>query len=543
MFRKFFKKIPGVRFLYRFLINLFYNYKNAFRHLTDWLSKNLKRKKYNSINKAIENWSFDNDFSDLLKFAKDDYHYLEEIGNRLIREDKKNPKGYALIKACYEYKPKKSLYDVGLTSLAVGNELLDKGNLQEARLFFLSLQKIFPEIYDPYAILYDMIYLKQTAYRNAPYHARNKNEKKPLILSFIIWGDKYITFFNDYCIPSLLAEGNLPAVAKLRDISVDIYAHRQDITKIKKQTLFKSFSDLCNINFIEFQQDLVTCEGYKRNDSAFRYNIYGGFHHLSIERARTIRADVMCLGPDNIYSDGSFLNYVKFIDNGYNAVLFTSTRAQAEFLKPVLDAMKDPNTGALSITSDEMVSFSAKYIHHSFLQYICKDNMTPVWRSGFFIPYKHGFYIRSYHYHPVIISAAAIDSSKEIYWNYTTVDNNLIYALFKKSNSLGTIKVIEDSRDGIMLDIAYGSPELHRQDMVKFTDEFLDITRSHFNEHNFWNFKFTVNYRMENEISSVRAYLYDKNGILLPVDFPLTKTNEDTKKRLDDWYNSKMYIR
>jgi hypothetical protein len=526
-------------FLYRFSKDFFHNYSNRFKHLANLLSKNLKRNKYNSINKAIENWNFNDDFKILQKFMEYDYDYFEAIGNRFIKEDKKNPKGYAFIKACYEYKRKKSLCDVGPNSLAVGNELLDKGNLTEARLFFFSMKKIFPEIYEPYAILYDMIYLKQKEYREAPNYKYTKNEKKMLILSFSVWGDKYIKFFNNYCIPCILADGNLPAVAKLRNISIDIYAHSQDIIKIKSQTLFKSLSDLCNINFIEFQQKLVTCEGYKRNDSAFRYNIYGGFHHLSIERARSIGADVMCLGPDNIYSNGSFFNYVKFIEEGYNAVFFTATRVQSEFLEPVLDTIKDLNSGTLPITSDEMVNFSTQYIHHSFLQYIVTDKNTPVWRSAFFIPYKHGFYIRSYHYHPVIISALILDRSKEFNWNYRPVDSNLKQVLFFEPKNLETIKVIEDSRDGIMCDLAYGSPGLHNQNITKFSDEFLDMTFNNFNDHHFWNFKFTVNYRMENEIKNIRAYLYNKDGKLVPTNFPLTKIIDDLKKRIDDWYNKK----
>ncbi len=532
MFKRVLKKIPGVLLLYV----MGRRFTSVFIRKCNCLASYQKKLERQNFERNVEKWNFDQSFSDLIILAAYDRDYLENKGNKLIKENNANPKGYALIQACLNHKPEPNHYNVGLHSLAIGNELVSKGRLKEARDFFLSLQKIFPEIYEPYAILYNILYLKQEEYRAAPTYTRPR-QKKSLLLSFSLWGDKYIQFFNDYCIPCMMAEGNLPAVSKRRSIYVDLYAHREDILKLKELDMFESFSALCEINFIEFPKHLVTCEGYKGNDAAFRYNIYGGFHHLSIERARSMEADIICLGPDNIYSDGSFLNYVKFIDEGYSAVLFTSTRAQAEFLLPVLDTMKNPSTKALSITSDEMVEFSAQYINHNFLQYIVTDDMTPVWRSGFFIPYNHGFYIRAFHYHPVIISSAALDRSKDFHWNYTTADCNLITVLFPDKKEWDNIKVITDSKDGIMLDVAYASPGMHHQDTTAFNEEYMDKTRNQFNENQYWNFKFIVNYRMDKEMSGVRAYIYDKEQKLIPKEFPLTVAIEDIRTRINNWYD------
>jgi hypothetical protein len=481
--------------------------------------------------RGIRRWNFSRPFSELLKLAEYNHNCVNSVSKQITRRDKTNPKGHALAQACYLIHPTEGHYDVGLHSLSIGTELVQKGKLKQARDFFLALHKIFPDIYEPYVLLYDLIYLRQEAYRAAP-EQRRAGQLKPLILSFSIWGESYIRLFCNYCIPTLMAEGNLPAVSKLRNISVDICAHSADIEIIKHQEVVKTLSEICTIHFVEFPESLVTCEGYKRNDFNFRYNIYGGFHHLSIERARSIGADVMCLGPDNIYSNGSFLYYVQCIDNGFTAVLFNATRAQAEFLIPLLDTMKDPDSGALTINSDEMVYFSTQFIHHSFMQYVVSDIQMPIWRSAFYIPYTHGLYIRGYHLHPVIIAAAAIDRSKDIRWNYMTVDADLTTTIFSDPNS---VKVITDSRDGIMLDIAYGSLGMHDQVNMEFSEDYLDKTRAHFNELHLWNFQFKVNYRMEKPIHSVRCYLYDENGVLQSKEFPLNTTIEDILKRTDRW--------
>ncbi len=484
---------------------------------------------------AVEQWNFGNSFSDLLALAALDHDYLERIGNRLVQQDRTNPKGYAVIQACCLHKPKPGHYDVEVTSQSVGIELIAKGKLKEARTIFLSLQKIFPESSEPYVLLYDLVYAMQEKYRVMPNPISHRN-KKPLLLSFTVWGDKYIQLFNDYCIACMMAPGNLPAVAKIRDIYVDIYAPRVDIEKIKKQSMFNLFSKLCEINFVEFPERLVTCEGYKTNGAAFRYNIYGAFHTVSIERARTMGADVICLGPDNIYSDGSFFKYATFIDQGYDAVLFTSTRAQGEFLLPVLDRMRDPSTHVLAITSDEIVDFSTQYIHHDFLQYIVTDHMMPEWLSGFFIPHSHGLTIRSFHYHPVILSAGAINRSKNLKWNYTPLDGDLMTRLFPDTNDWNRIKVITDSRDGVMLDVAYGNPELQFHKPMEFNEKYVTKTSDRFGYNHFWNFQFTVNYCMEKEMNSVQGYVYENDGTLKPKKFPLISAMDDIAECLDRWY-------
>jgi len=496
------------------------------------ISKSISHYKNYVTERGIRRWNFSRPLSELIELADYNHECMQRASARLIQQEKTNPKGYALAQACYLSYPTEGHYDVGLHSLSIGVELVQQGKLKEARDFFLALDAIFPDIYEPFTLLYDFIYVRQEAYRTSPTPLQ-AGQLKPLILSFSIWGERYIKLFCNYCVPTLLAVGNLPAVAKFRNISVDIYAHAADIEKIKQQDIVKALLGICEIHFVEFPERLVTCEGYKRNDSNFRYNIFGGFHHLSIERARSIGADVMCLGPDNIYSDGSFLHYVQCIDKGFNAVLFNATRAQAELLMPLLDEMKDPTSGTLNINSEEMVYFSTQFIHHSFMQYVVSGTKMPVWRSTFYVPYTNGLYIRGFHLHPVIIAAEAIDRSKEIHWNYMTVDADLIASLFSDGKN---IKVITDSRDGIMLDITYGSPGLHEQAMVEFSEEYLDKILSYFKQAHLWFFQFTVNYWMEKPIHSVVCYLYDENGVLQPKEFPITTTIEEIMKRTDLWF-------
>ena len=530
LLKNYLKKIPFVTLLYRFTLATLKLPKRIFRKIINILT--LKKRK--QFEKLLKNWSFDDNFSDLVNLTDKNYGLALEMARKLTAEDRYNPIGYALLNACYELNSNKEHENLGIRSRAIGIELVSQGRLKEGADFFQKLYNLFPTLYEPYALLFSTIHARREEYIKNLQPALD-DQKKRLVLSFMVWGDKYLKIFNDYCIPTLLAPGNLPSVSENRDISIDIYAHKEDIKKLKEMDAFESLAKLCKIDFIEFPERLVTCEEYTNRNADFRYTIYGAFHHLSIEKASFIGADVMCLGPDNVYSDKSFSNYVRLLDKGYDAVLFTATRVQAEFILPALDKIKDQKNKVLQISSDKMVEMAAQYIHHSFFYFIVTNTKTPISRSGFFIPYEHGFHIRSFHYHPVIISARALKNNTT--WNYmTTVDDSLIVRLFPNAEYWSKLKVITDSRDGIMLDIAYKSTELPNKQLTDLNETYLDQVSERFNENQLWNFQFTVNYQMDKKLERIRAFLYDQDGSLEPKEFPITPDAENIKNLIENWY-------
>ncbi len=54
----------------------------------------------------------------------------------------------------------------------------------------------------------------------------------PLMINAIVWGDAYLDALFTYCLPSLLAPGNLPAVARDREIIFDFYTRERDRPRI-----------------------------------------------------------------------------------------------------------------------------------------------------------------------------------------------------------------------------------------------------------------------------------------------------------------------
>lgn len=483
--------------------------------------------------RKIISWNFRQSFLVLTKYAKIKPELSYEIGNELIIENPYNAKGYALLAASLRAKPKEGHYDIALHSLSIGNRLIKEGKLEIGVEFYKCLKNIFPDIFHPYFTLYNLIFEKQKKYRSLTFNQKFK--KKIIIISFSVWGDQYIFLFMNYSIPSMLAKGNIPKIAENRCIQIDIFTTLEDKNKIERHDNFINLKNFCNINFIIFPTSLIKSEEYSRNSDELRYMIYGGFHHLSIERARAYKADIMCLGPDNVHSNDSLGNYVKFLDEGYPIVLFTAIRGQAEFLEIEFDKLKN-NNGTLEISANEMVNLSTKFIHHDFLKYIVLSDKVAEWQSQFFIPNKKGFYIRGFHLHPVVISSQVI--KKQIDWDFSTADNTMIHTLFPNKKNWEKFKVICDSSEGIMIDMTYKQSGT-KNSKVNIDENYLNKISNSFNNNHLWNFRHQIYYNTNKKIENISSFILDKNGNLNLVSYKISMKSKKVKKIIIDWYKKR----
>merc|ERR1711991_461626 len=109
------------------------------------------------------------------------------------------------------------------------------------------------------------------------------------------------------------------------------------------------------------------------------------------------------------------------------------------------------------------------------MQYVVTSEQMPPWRSAFFIPCKTGLNIRCYHYHPAIISSKLLEKTDGVEWNYSTLDSNTMEVLCPDESEWEKLKVIDNSDDCVMLDIAFGYPDLPATELNQvFNREYFD---------------------------------------------------------------------
>ena len=454
-----------------------------------------------------------------------------------IGNDEYMSSAYAVMGKALRIKGDHKEYDrIAILVRDKGLALIGRGELARGAAFFFRAAKEFFDVCHGYALLYRQLDEMTNAYRAQAMPSTSNAGRRRLIIAFAVWGDRYIDLLTRYFIPSILSPNNLPELSRIRDVSLDIYTPPNFIPAIKVSASYRQLLRYAKVDFIEFPLEIITQPEYTRFP-AYRYYIYGGFHHLSIEHARAINADVICIAPDGVHSDGAFTNYARFVDQGYKAVLFTSMRGQAETLAPILDSMRDEDTQSLTLPSRTLVALSAAHVHHNFKRFILtKGNRgIPPGLSLMFFPNSHGFYIRCFHIHPIILAADAIKNN--IAFDYFTVDSNSLLRMFPTPGSWKDVKVIQDSDDGIMLDLTYTYEE-ETYPECEFAPQQLLRQLPGYRANHFWHFSHRIVYHTDEVIDAIGTFDRKPDGSIERKFLPVSSAIDIKDDELAAWFEA-----
>jgi hypothetical protein len=417
-----------------------------------------------------------------------------------------------------------------------GLALIEKGELAQGAAFFRQVAHAFPDTCRGLSILYERMNAITEFYRRRRSKRINRSTRRSIIISLSVWGKSHVDLFMRYFVPSILSANNLPALSRVRRVEFDIYTIKEDIGRIKATPAYRKLKRYAKVNFMEFPTALLTCREYNELPG-FKHRLFGGFHHTSIEHARAENADLMSVAPDGIYSDGALSSYARFIDQGCKAVLITGMKAQAEPLLPILDSMRDRTTQSITLPPRALVALNAAYVHHDFKRFIMTKGNTgiPPGLSLLFFPNPHGFYGRCFHLFPIVLSADAV--KKDIAFDYFTLDSNSLTRIFPGPETWKDIKVIDDSDDGVMLDLAF-SYEEPTFEPCEFSPEQLIRQLPGYRANHFWHFGHRIVYRADRPIDAVGTFNRKSDGTLERIFLPVSSAIDIADDKLADWFEA-----
>lgn len=204
---------------------------------------------------------------------------------------------------------------------------------------------------------------------------------KPVLIGMTCYGDHIDTFLN-VCLPSLMAEGNLPSLAKERDIMFSIHTKKEDLSRL--------------MGCVEYRWG-ITCDATESE----KYSQLGYHQNSDLQKAKKLGADYICLMPDYVYSENCFRGILKALDRGHKAIgrLVVSTK-----MEPMLSALK-PN-----ISAKELATLSLMHIHSRIRNWLITPTGYPATHVIAYVG-KDTLSMHSPHIHPVYIANEVIKSS------------------------------------------------------------------------------------------------------------------------------------
>lgn len=227
---------------------------------------------------------------------------------------------------------------------------------------------------------------------------------KGIYIPVAVCGERYVDRWLRYALPTLLAPGNLPALAQSYRIKLLLCSTHKDLQRLLASPLMTAARDIMGVRTIPLAQSMAELAP-KIQFNVQKFNLMNVCHNYGVELAWQDDYGLVCGLGDAIYTDGSFKEVARHISAGKRAVISQGLDIRQEPLDVLLEqnGVKrnefslpiPPRTfariaaQALHPVAQSMIWTSERFTHHPSVLY---------WPLG-----GHGVLVRGFHLYPVFL--------------------------------------------------------------------------------------------------------------------------------------------
>lgn len=270
------------------------------------------------------------------------------------------------------------------------------------------------------------------------------------VLGSIVWGDAFIEKFMNYHVASLLAPGNIPALARRRRVIHSIVTTDADRAKIVAHPVFKRLSQSAEVVFTCFPEKFL--ERCERDQYNF-YHFYGLLDHQSVFLAAALHAELYLLPVDIVLSQDSLKNLGRHLDQGVDGCAVACMECEPVPLRAWLDGKPRGAGHELVLPPGELFeaaialpdAYARSLVMNAENQSFCRHARELIW------PHPDGLAVHSVFMHPLALSARLM--SRPFHPQHENVDYALLPRLLQGDAKL---KVLQDARE--FAGVQFGAP-------------------------------------------------------------------------------------
>ena len=179
----------------------------------------------------------------------------------------------------------------------------------------------------------------------------------------VLWGERYVDDFAKFCMPSLLASGNLPALASTETLRLVFYTTHKDMARIQALPHYEELRRHADVRFIFIDTVL---HAVKADIPGFnftsKYAAMTAAHNHSLRSAARNGRYVIITPPDSIWQKDTFVNLLQLQKQGKNNIfLYTGPFICRQYIDDIIN--KCMKNGILELDEKLMRSLMHKYRH------------------------------------------------------------------------------------------------------------------------------------------------------------------------------------
>jgi hypothetical protein len=271
---------------------------------------------------------------------------------------------------------------------------------------------------------------------------------RPFYFIVVLWGARFRDYFLDYCVPSLLGPGNLPALTTRQPSKILIATTSADWAALEASPIFAVLQRYVVPTLIE----IPPCPPERSS-----YDHMGLGHKLACEMAYRDAAYTTLLTPDCMLSDGTVARLQQLALSGCDLVIVPAVRfgeepffAQLKNLK-LLPEIRGSQSGApLVISSRQMVYAGVNALHSEMFAYEwdAPGFLLVLPTAWWPVPGENGILVHSLTWAPMLLDYGALADHDTSTFDRWTFDGDY---LFNNSKKLKNIHVVQDSDEMFLL--------------------------------------------------------------------------------------------
>jgi hypothetical protein len=265
-----------------------------------------------------------------------------------------------------------------------------------------------------------------------------------LYLALTFWGNEYRTYFLDYCLPSLLAPGNIPVIRDRISARLLIAVPEEDWRALQCEATFVAARNLITIEHIPFNAQALT-------STTPKMLVMSQAHKILAERMFAAQAYGVFLYPDMIAADDFIAGVQDLAMKGVKVALVISVRFANERLLAELHERELIHPGLpIAIPSNELVRLTIKYMHSETMRCGFNNAYYDHGAASFFWVVSPGSDIlfHAANWVPAIIDYASIGVHDTSTFDTSTLDGDYVTRNFPNSKD---IHIVSDSSGPFMI--------------------------------------------------------------------------------------------
>lgn len=269
------------------------------------------------------------------------------------------------------------------------------------------------------------------------------SESRPTLISLVVWGEASIEKCLSYDLPSLLAPGNIPALASEGGVIIDVFTAEADQELLFSNPVFKTVARFADVRVTCIPDTLLEHERSDSTPDPDRWCVAGAQYCAAIA-ARQLDADLVLIGAGNIYSE-SFLSGAKqHIEDDIGCVVTSAIRAEEDAMEENMALFRDSGSNHIEIDSADLLAYSLENMDEQFFGSFIQSSPTTAVHDpvAVFFRSEDGFNAHSFQLNPAMISSDLLPD--DFVFDFHTADARFLAEIVDGRDAEALIKVIEE---------------------------------------------------------------------------------------------------